>query len=149
MTEGAGKVSALPSRPQGWPSCAKGRSADLGLISQPRLPWTLSDLKDHYGAKTMSRQRLGPCGPSVPGKVLSGSRSLVTKSLCVSSPGSFNKKESPRVFVRNLLQDLGFWFTFSVHPAVISFRWKLNGLASSLLLIGLIFVTDYLLPKFP
>lgn len=35
---------------------------------------------DCCGANVMSKQRPGPCGPSVPGRVLSGSRTLTTNS---------------------------------------------------------------------
>lgn len=35
---------------------------------------------DCCGANVISKQRPGPCGPSVPGRVLSGSRSLITNN---------------------------------------------------------------------
>ena len=74
MVEGAGRPSPASPNTASW---AEGASVDLG--PWPRLLASLSCLKGCCRAQVVSGWRPGPCGPSKPGNMPSGCRSLFSR----------------------------------------------------------------------
>lgn len=81
MVEGVSWPSPASPNTASW---AEGMSVDLGLW--PLLLASVSCLKGYCRAQVVSRWRPGPCGPSRPGNVPSGCRSLMPNSLRSATP---------------------------------------------------------------